>query len=69
MYKEINEDKCVCSICGKVFNSERRLNGHMKVHKPEYEEQKRRQVENSKRKAELLRKQKEEDIIKIQNFV
>lgn len=64
MYKELNEDKCVCSICGKVFNSERRLNGHMKVHKPEYEEQKRRQVENSKRKAELLRKQKEEDYYK-----
>lgn len=61
MYKELNEDKCVCSICGKVFNSERQLNGHMKVHKPEYEEQKRRQAENNKRKYELLRKRKEEE--------
>lgn len=55
IYK-VNEDKCVCSICGKVFNSERQLNGHMKVHKPEYEEQKRRQAENNKMKAELLQK-------------
>ena len=61
MIKEINDDKCVCSICGKVFNSERQLNGHMKVHKPEYEEQKRRQAENNKRKYELIRKQKEEE--------
>lgn len=59
MNKEINDNKCVCSICGKVFNFERQLNGHMKVHKPEYEEQKRRQAENNKRKSELLRKQKE----------
>ena len=64
MYKELNDDKCVCSICGKVFNSERQLNGHMKVHKPEYEEQKRRQAENNKRKAELLRKQKEDGYYK-----
>lgn len=61
MNKEMKYNKCVCSICGKVFNSERQLNGHIKVHKPEYEEQKRRQAENNKRRGELLRKQNEEE--------
>lgn len=61
MYKEINDNKCVCNICDKIFNSKRQLNGHMKVHKPNYEEQKRIQAENKKRKYELIRKQKEED--------
>lgn len=64
MYKELNEDKCVCSICGKVFNSERQLNGHLKVHKPEYEEQKRRQKETQRTNAAIIRKQKEDNYYK-----
>lgn len=62
--KTINEDKCVCSICGKVFNSERQLNGHMKVHKPEYEDQNRRQRETQQANATIKRKQKEDDYYK-----
>lgn len=61
MYKEINDDKCVCSICGKVFKSERQLNGHLKVHKPEYEEQNRRQRETQRTNAAIRRRQKEDD--------
>lgn len=64
MYKEINDDKCVCSICGKVFNSERQLNGHMKVHKPEYEDQNRRQRETQQTNAAIRRKQKEDNYYK-----
>ena len=64
MYKELNEDKCVCSICGKVFNSERQLNGHMKVHKPEYEDQNRRQRETQRTNAAIRRRQKEDDYYK-----
>lgn len=64
MNKEINDNKCVCSICGKVFNSERQLNGHMKVHKPEYEEQKRRQRETQRINAAIIRKQKEDNYYK-----
>lgn len=61
---KINESKCVCSICGKVFTSERQLNGHMKVHKPEYEEQNRRQKETQRTNAAIIRKQKEDNYYK-----
>lgn len=34
MYKEINEDKCVCSICGKVCSSPKAKAAHMSSHSP-----------------------------------
>ena len=57
----LKENKCVCKFCGKIFDDENKLRGHLKVHKPDYEEQKRSFIENSKLKAELLRKQKEDE--------
>lgn len=42
----------ICSICGKEFKSERSLNGHMKVHKPDYENQKKRFAEQCKALAQ-----------------
>lgn len=40
-----------CEICGKVFDSKRKLSGHMKVHKPGYEEQKKLAAENARKRA------------------
>ena len=34
MYKELNEDKCVCSICGKVCSSPKSKAAHMSSHSP-----------------------------------
>ena len=34
MYKEINEDKCVCGICGKVCSSPKAKAAHMSSHSP-----------------------------------
>lgn len=34
MYKEINDDKCVCSICGKVCSSPKAKAAHMSSHSP-----------------------------------
>ena len=44
-------DKIACPICGKLFDTQRSCNGHLKVHLDDYEEIKQRQIETSRRKA------------------